>query len=116
MQLRITGPRHDALVTALSIAYQDQEEYIRHGDAARDYGEEWPEAATRKARTFHILCGIARSIGEDTLGSNFDQLGLDVIANGEAYRAQVARRQQRCQAPAYHRGPDTPAAFQEPAE
>jgi hypothetical protein len=115
MQLRITGPRAEALRFALDLAAQDQREYIHHGHPERDHGEEWPEAAQRKAKQFRQLADIAERIGEDALARSFRELATDATTHADYHARQRAEIQRRTQAPPYYRGPDTPPAFRDGA-
>lgn len=107
-RLFINRRRAEALRFVFDLAFLDQQEYIFHGHPERDHGEQWPAAAARKAHQLRIISGIAAAIGEESQAQGYDLLAAAVIEHAQRYHTDLAERQRRCQAPAFHRGPDRP--------
>jgi hypothetical protein len=62
-QINLTAEEIEALGEALDLAHGDQQQYLNYGSPKKDYGDEWPETARRKALTFLMLASAGEKMG-----------------------------------------------------
>lgn len=65
LHLGLAEPDIEALLFALDLAFDDQDDYLRSGNAAIDYGSEWNDAADLKMKYFRNLAIVAERLGSD---------------------------------------------------
>jgi len=61
--MELTDEMRAALSYAISLAIEDQENWMRDGDPDVDYGDEWPEVAQEKSREWDQLALASVALG-----------------------------------------------------
>jgi len=76
----------DALGEIFDLALGDQENYQQDGNPHSDYGDEWPEAARGKAKTWREAAKLAKRLGWTETVKRCHQLARNLEASAKEYR------------------------------
>lgn len=85
----LTPEQIEALEWALDLAFDDQHNYVREGDPAGDYGNDWPDARAMKAAYCRSLAELATCVGETNRWNNLAD-EIENIPTDEEDEAQAA--------------------------